>query len=162
MKIRNLFVVLTLALAVTASRCYAAPETTTPAKPKPAQKQTLQEIWVEILRAQDAMAKTITAKKLGEVEISGFKIAGLAYRLPTLSEKLAPEKMASLKELIKKVQQIAGDLDNTGDSNNLPGTEANAKKMDDVLKEIRALYPEGTLPDKVPDTTAQKPTANQK
>ncbi len=113
-----------------------------------APKESLQGVWTQVLKSHDEMGRLIAAKKLGDVENPAFQIAGLVTRLPGLSEMLPADWMASLKQFIKDVQKLASDLDNTGDSNNLPGTQANAKKLDDVLKSIAELYPKGTLPER--------------
>jgi len=116
--------------------------------PVPRAPQTLPEIGSEILQSREMMASLIAAKKLTSVEDPAFRIASLAAKLPSLSSILPPEKISALKQLIQKVQRLTADLDNTGDSNNLSGTQANAKKLDEVLQLIAGLYPAGILPDK--------------
>jgi len=131
----------------------------TPAKAK----MSLQDVWLQILNSRDDLEMTIAKKRLGMVEIYGFRIAGLANELSTLSTNLPPEKMETLKQHVQKVQQLGSDLDKTGDSNDLPGTKANVKRLDEVLGSIRLLYPEGTLPDRPSEKVPEKsPTGNSR
>lgn len=103
------------------------------------------------------MIKLIAAKKLGEVEFPAFRISYLVGQMPGNSSTLKPDKLTRLKELVQEAQKLAGSLDTTGDSGDQAGTEANAKKLAEVLRSIRSLYPKGTLPNK-----PKLPTQNRK
>lgn len=141
-----------LVLGVSVSRSACANEK--PQPPKANQVPTLADIWQEVLNKQDEMAKLIVAKKLGEVEDPAFRIGYLVSQMPEKSSTSKPDKLARLKELVQEVQKLAGSLDTTGDSGDQAGTEANAKKLGEVLRSIRSLYPKGTLPNKPKQSSA--------
>ena len=111
--------------------------------------KNLKETWSQIRRNQEALHKTITARKLEpEVENIAGEISRLARLLPDQSRNLDAQSLQGLDKAIKDINQLAADLDNTSDQNNQAGTEANARKLDEVLNAIAALYPKGALPEK--------------
>jgi hypothetical protein len=113
---------------------------------------TLPGVWSEILQRRQDMANLIDTRKLANVETPALQIANLAHRLPGLSGTLPADKLAALKRFIPQVLQLANDLDSTGDGGDLAGT--NAKKLDEVLQSIAALYPEGALPKSAPPASS--------
>ena len=79
MKFINLIVVFTLACLCVASRSRAGEEMQTPQQFK--RHPALQDVWSQILKNRDDLEKTVATKRLGMVEIYGFRIAGLANKL---------------------------------------------------------------------------------
>lgn len=94
---------------------------------------TLDGIWKEIHKHHQELGETINSKKLGEVHHHAFAIRDLAKALPA---KVPAEHKKHIENLVKRVSQIAEDLDKSGDAGDQPKTEANLKKMDKVLKEM--------------------------
>lgn len=84
--------------------------------------------------------KTITDKKLEDVHHHAFAIRDLVNALPEKSSDLAAEKLSKLKANAKFVTALADRLDKSGDAKDQAGTEANFKKFQTVLKEIKSLY----------------------
>lgn len=94
---------------------------------------TLDGIWKEIHKHHQELGETIKAKQLAEVHHHAFAIRDLAKALPA---KVPAEHKKHIENLVKRVSQIAEDLDQTGDSGDQARTEANLKKLDKVLKEM--------------------------
>src|SRR5487761_2726511 len=88
------------------------------------------------------LAKTIADKKLEDVHHHAFAIRDLVNALPGKSSDLAPEKLARLKADAKFVTALASRLDESGDAKDQAATEANFKKLQGLLKQIQALYPD--------------------
>lgn len=88
--------------------------------------------------------KTITDKKLEDVHHHAFAIRDLVNALPGKSSDLPTEKMAKLKANAKFVASLADRLDKSGDDKDQAATEANFKKLQVVLKQIKSLYPDST------------------
>ncbi len=86
--------------------------------------------------------KTITDKKLEDVHHHAFAIRDLVNALPEKSSDLAPDKLARLKADAKYVTALASRLDESGDAKDQAATEANFKKLQGLLKQIQALYPD--------------------
>jgi rubrerythrin len=86
--------------------------------------------------------KTITDKKLEDVHHHAFAIRDLVNALPEKSSALAADKLAKLKANAKFVTALAGRLDESGDAKDQAATEANFKKLQGLLKQIQALYPD--------------------
>ena len=86
--------------------------------------------------------KTISDKKLEDVHHHAFAIRDLVNALPEKSSDLAAEKMAKLKANAKFVTALATRLDESGDAKDQAATEANFKKLQGLLKQIKALYPD--------------------
>ena len=96
---------------------------------------------------EDELAKTITDKKLDDVHHHAFAIRDLVNVLPDESKDLAADKLSKLKANAKFVASLADRLDKSGDANDQAGTESNLKKLQAILKEIRALYPDSMTKD---------------
>ena len=112
-----------------------------------ATKESLQDVWSQVLQSREQMAQLIASKKLEDVEGPAFKIRDLLKKLPELSSKLPPDRLAKLKAAVDQMGKLAADLDATGDGNNLPGTQANAARLDALLRQIAAVYPTGSAAD---------------
>ncbi|HWC61903.1 MAG TPA: heavy metal-binding domain-containing protein [Verrucomicrobiae bacterium] len=99
-------------------------------------------IFKEVKEHEEELGKTVAAKKLDDVHHLAFAIRDLVNALPDKSKDLDSEKMGKLKANAKFIAALADRLDKSGDANDQAGTEANFKKLQDILKQVRALYPE--------------------
>ena len=94
---------------------------------------TVDGILKEIQKHQKELADTVKAKKLADVHHHAFAIRDLAKALPA---KAHPDHKKMVENAVKKVSQLAEDLDKSGDAGNQAKTEANLKKMDAALKTL--------------------------
>jgi len=94
---------------------------------------TLDGIWAEIHKHHHELADTVKAQKLGEVHHHAFAIRDLGKALPS---KVPAEHKKHVENMVKKLSQIAADLDKSGDAGDQAKTEANLKKLDALLKEM--------------------------
>ena len=97
---------------------------------------TLEGIWKEIHKHHRELGDTVKAKKLAEVHGHAFAIRDLAKGLPA---KVHPDHKKHSENLVKKISQLAEDLDKSGDEGDQAKTEANLKKMDAALKDLEEL-----------------------
>ncbi len=136
---------ITSLLAVAASFCLVAPAFAADEKDEPEVKikipDTSEGILKEVKQHEEELAKTITDKKLDDVHHHAFAIRDLVKALPDKSKGLAADKLSKLKANAKFVADLAKRLDESGDSKDQAGTEANFKKLQGILKQIRSLYP---------------------
>jgi hypothetical protein len=98
----------------------------------------------EINHHEEELNQTIANKKLEDVHHHAFAIRDLVNALPEKSKDLDAEKLGKLESNAKFVADLATRLDATGDSKDQAGTEANFKKLQSILKSIKALYASGT------------------
>lgn len=101
--------------------------------------------WTKIGAAKADLDKVIASKNLKTVHEAAFKVRDLVKTLPAQSSGLAADKATTLASQVKNVEQIAGKLDEAGDSNNLKDTQENQTSLSDTLDTIRDLYPSGTF-----------------
>lgn len=94
---------------------------------------TVDGILADMHKHQKELAATVTAKKLGDVHHHAFAIRDLAKALPA---KAHPDHKKMVENAVKKVSQLAEDLDKSGDAGDQAKTEANLKKMDAALKTL--------------------------
>jgi|SRR5882672_351014 len=94
---------------------------------------TLNGIWHEIHKHPHELADTVKAQKLAEVHHHAFAIRDLAKGLPS---KVPTAHKKHIENLVKKVSQIAEDLDKSGDAGDQAKTESNLKKLDATLKDM--------------------------
>ena len=87
----------------------------------------------EIDKHHKELADTVKAKKLSEVHEHAFAIRDLAKALPA---KANPDHKKMVENAVKRVSQLAEDLDKSGDAGDQAKTEANLKKMDAALKTL--------------------------
>ena len=87
----------------------------------------------EIDKHHQELADTVKAKKLAEVHEHAFAIRDLAKALPG---KVNSDHKKMVESAVKRVSQLAEDLDKSGDAGDQAKTEANLKKMDAVLKAL--------------------------
>src|SRR5690349_10250626 len=83
---------------------------------------TVEGIWKEIHTHHQELADTVKAKKLADVHHHAFAIRDLAKALPA---KAHPDHKKMVENAVKKVSQLAEDLDKSGDAGNQAATEAN-------------------------------------
>jgi hypothetical protein len=95
--------------------------------------QTVDGILKDIHKHQQELADTVKAKKLDTVHHHAFAIRDLAKALPA---KAHPDHKKMVENAVKRVSQLAEDLDKSGDAGDQAKTEANLKKMDAALKSL--------------------------
>ena len=101
--------------------------------------------WTKIEAAKAELDKTIADNKLSTVHEAAFKVRDIVKTLPAQSSGLPADKMATLNTQVKNVEQLAGKLDEAGDSNNLSATQDNQAGLSETLDTIKGLYPSGTF-----------------
>ena len=94
---------------------------------------TVDGILAEIHTRQKELADTVKAKKLSDVHHQAFAIRDLAKALPA---KAHPDHKKMVENAVKRVSQIAEDLDKSGDTGDQAKTEANLKRFDTALKTL--------------------------
>ena len=105
---------------------------------------TLDGIWKEIHQHHKELADTVNAKKLDQVHQHAFAIRDLAKALPA---KVPAEHKKHVENMVKKLSQIAADLDKSSGAGGQTKTEANLKKLDALLKEMEDMAgPEESAP----------------
>lgn len=82
---------------------------------------------------QEELAATVKAKKLDTVHEHAFAIRDLAKALPA---KANPDMKKMVENAVKKVSQLAEDLDKSGDAGDQAATEATLKKFDAAVKTL--------------------------
>ena len=101
--------------------------------------------WSKVTAANAALDKVVKSKNLKTVHEAAFTLRDIVKTLPAQSAALASDKQKTLASQVKNVEQIAGMLDESGDSNNLKATQENQASMNDALDIIKGLYPSGAL-----------------
>jgi len=94
---------------------------------------TVDGILKEMHKHDQELADTVKAKKLADVHHHAFAIRDLAKALPA---KAQPDHRKMVENAVKKVSQLAEDLDKSGEAGDQTKTEANLKKMDAALKTL--------------------------
>ena len=94
---------------------------------------TVEGVWKEIHKHHTELADTVKAKKLADVHHHAFAIRDLAKALPA---KAHPDHKKMVENAVKRVSQIAEDLDKSGDAGDQAKTEGNLKRMDAALKAL--------------------------
>ena len=94
---------------------------------------TVDGILKEIHKHHQELAGTVKAKKLADVHHHAFAIRDLAKALPA---KANSDHKKMVENSVKKVSQLAEDLDTSGDAGDQTKTEANLKKMDAAIKTL--------------------------
>ena len=102
-------------------------------------------IWAEVKEHEEQLGKLIADKKLDKVHEVAFEIRDLVNALPDKSKDLSADKLAKVKANAKFATDLAKRLDESGDTNDQAGTEANFKKLQGILKTIASLYPPDAL-----------------
>ena len=99
---------------------------------------TVEGIWKGIHEHHMELAEVVKSKNLKDVHVHAFAIRDLANALPA---KAAADKKARVEGTAKNIAKLAGDLDESGDANDQAKTEANLKKLDGLLKMLKAQFP---------------------
>jgi len=99
-------------------------------------------IWQLIDKEADATTKAIQTGALKELHHHAYAIRDLVAALPDHSGTLPADKVTKVKADGKFVATLAQRLDAAGDSNNKAASVSNFDKLKEVLKSIRANYPE--------------------
>ena len=94
---------------------------------------TVDGIIQDIHKHHQELTDTVKAKQLAEVHQHAFAIRELAKALPA---KANPQMKKMVENAVKRVSQLAEDLDKSGDAGDQAKTEANLKKMDAALKTL--------------------------
>ncbi len=102
-------------------------------------------VWSQVMAANAALDKVIKSKNLKTVHEAAFKVRDIVKTLPAKSQALSPDKQKSLASQVKNIEQLAGKLDEAGDSNNLKETQEDQAGLNDALDIIKGLYPAGAL-----------------
>ncbi len=103
---------------------------------------TAAAVWQAIDQQSAALGKAIQTGAFTEVHHRAFAIRDLAASLPARSGGLPPDKLAQVKANLPFVATLAQRLDATGDAKDRAGTESNFRKLQAILKLMRANYPE--------------------
>ena len=93
----------------------------------------LADILKEIHKHHHELAAVVKSNQLAEVHHHAFAIRDLAKALPA---KSPPDQKMHIQNLVKKISQIAADLDKSGDAGDKAATESNLRKLDAALKSI--------------------------
>ncbi len=99
-------------------------------------------IWQLIDKEADETTKAIQTGALKDLHHHAYTIRDLVAALPEHSGSLPADKVTKVKADAKFVATLAQRLDAAGDSNNKAASISNFDKLKDVLKSIRANYPE--------------------
>jgi Cu/Ag efflux pump CusA len=99
-------------------------------------------IWQLIDKETDETTKAIQTGALKDLHHHAFTIRDLVAALPEHSGSLPADKVTKIKADGKFVATLAQRLDAAGDSNNKAASVSNFDKLKEVLKSIRANYPE--------------------
>ncbi len=95
--------------------------------------ETVDGIIKEIDMHHKELADTVKAGKLSDVHQHAFAIRDLAKALPA---KANPGMKKMVENAVKRVSQLAEDLDKSGDAGDQAKTESNLKRMDAAIKTL--------------------------
>ena len=98
-------------------------------------------IWAAIDTHMKELHAAITQGKLNTVHQHAFAVRDLVRALPSHSASLSASALATVATQGKFVDTLAERLDQSGDANDKAGTEDNTRKLENVLKALRAQYP---------------------
>lgn len=101
--------------------------------------------WNKVASDMTAFDKVVKDKKWKVVHEAAFAVRDDALLLPGDSKALAKDKLAKLKEHLKMVSGLAGELDEAGDANNGKLVTSLAAKFKMHINAIPALYPKDAL-----------------
>ena len=102
---------------------------------------TVAGIWHDVTAHEEELGKIIANKQLDKVHVAAFKIRDLVKALPGKSKDLEADKLTKVKTNVRLVEDLAKRLDETGDANDQALTDTNFKKLQGILKTMRAQYP---------------------
>ena len=96
---------------------------------------TVEGIWKEIHMHHMELADVVKNKKLDMVHHHAFAVRDLAKALPA---KVPADDKSKVQGTANNITKLADALDKSGDDNDQAKTEANLKKLDDVIKVLEA------------------------
>ena len=99
---------------------------------------TSKGIWEEIDKQEAELNKVIQTGKLTEVHHHVFAIRDLVNALVKHPGNLPADKLSQVKSSQTFVLTLAKRIDATADAKDQKGTEANHKKLQEILKILRA------------------------
>jgi len=108
---------------------------------------TLGATWQAVLKKHAELQGATASQSLPTIHKLAFRLRDLCNTLPEKSRDLSPEKLARVNGSVKNIAKLADELDKTGDAGDQPGTEANMKKLDGVLKVLAGQYEAAKLAD---------------
>lgn len=97
-------------------------------------------IWLAVDQHVQKLHALIAQDKLDMVHEQAYAIRDLTAALPSHSPNLSPDARAKVTAQVKFVNILAERLDQMGDAKDKTGTEDNLRKLEAVLKRLRALY----------------------
>ncbi len=98
-------------------------------------------IWKAIDGHMQELHAAIAQGKLNTVHQHAYAVRDLVRALPSHSANLSADALANVTAQTKFVDTLAQRLDQTGDANDKAGTEDNTRKLEAILKTLRAQYP---------------------
>lgn len=98
-------------------------------------KLTVVEIMQNISKGEEELSKAISEKRLSDVHGIAFSIRDLSKELPS---KVSEDKRSRVEGTAGNIARLAAELDNSGDAGDQTRTESNAKKLNGVLKLLKA------------------------
>ncbi len=103
------------------------------------------KVWSHVTGAMVSFDKVVKAKKWKQVHEAAFEVRDQALLMSDASMALGKDKIAKLKEHLKEIQKVAGELDEAGDANNGKLVTSLAAKFHMHVNMIPMLYPRGAL-----------------
>ena len=100
---------------------------------------TVPEIWAQVQGEQGKLSAAIQNGQLKDVHHLAFGIRDLVVALVDRAGAATPAVAPKLKGMVEQVKASATKLDELGDAGNLSGTQAEAAKLDGVLKTIKTV-----------------------
>lgn len=108
---------------------------------------TLGATWQAVLKKHAELQGATASQSLPMIHMLAFRLRDLCNTLPQKSGDLPAEKLRRVQGAVKNIARLAEELDKTGDARDLPGTQANLKKLDGLLKLLANQYEPAALAD---------------
>lgn len=102
---------------------------------------TASGIWQAIDNHIAKLKELIAQNKLDTVHEHAYAVRDLVRALPSHTQGLSAEALAKVQANARFVNTLAERLDASGDAKDKTGTESNLRKLEAVLKQTRAQYP---------------------
>lgn len=96
---------------------------------------SVEDIWKAIYAKHEKLVSTVAAKKLADAHDYAFAIRDLVKALPA---KVPAESKAKAEEGAKEIAKLAADIDKSSAAGAQKTTEANVKKMGEVIAALQA------------------------
>lgn len=103
-------------------------------------------IWQAIDTHLRTLRELVAKNELTMVHEHAFAVRDLVRALPSRSPGLSAEARAKVGADVGFVDTLSARLDASADAKDRAGTEANLRKLEGVLKQIRVKYPETAPP----------------